>query len=244
MLIYNASRHGGTNPIFNEALAAGSGLSIAEDGAPYAGGGWAGFGSPHTWGSLRHARKNGDAWIYGDHGYFHRGTYYRITRNAFQHDGCGEARREPGVTIAPWRKRGAHVLVCPPDDKIAALMGFDHHAWRHDVLARLAENTDRMVIVRPRAHEQVRPLEADLADAWALVTWGSNAAVEAVLVGVPVFCTGDCSASIMGRSDPINIEYPLYPDDRYEWAATLAANQWTLDEIASGMAWSALRDGH
>ncbi|MEQ8504625.1 MAG: hypothetical protein RIB80_04815 [Rhodospirillales bacterium] len=73
-----------------------------------------------------------------------------------------------------------------------------------------------------------------------MVTWTSNAAVDALLAGVPVFCTGDCAASVMGRSDPINIEYPYYPDNRYEWAATLAANQWTLDEIASGMMWAAL----
>lgn len=45
-----------------------------------------------------------------------------------------------------------------------------------------------------------------------MVTWTSNAAVDALLAGVPVFCTGDCAASVMGRSDPINIEYPYYPD--------------------------------
>lgn len=239
MLIYSASRHGGTNPLFNAAFAVGSGLPIVDDGV-YRGGWWIGFGSPHTWDSLTAARKAGEDWFYGDHGYFHRGTYYRITRNGFQHDGCGNRRRDPGVVIEPWRTGGAHVLVCPPDDKIAALMGFDHHAWLRDVLERLGNNTDRMVIVRPRNHEQMRPLAADLADAWALITWASNAAVEAVIAGVPVFCTGDCAASVMGRSDPINIEYPHRPDDRYEWAAALAANQWTLDEIRSGIAWKEL----
>lgn len=240
MYIYSAPQHGGANPLFNEAFAAGSGLPIVTDGE-YRGGGWAAFGSPHTWESLRAARRTGDRWIYGDRGYFHRGTFYRVTANAFQHDGCGERMRDPGVTIEPWRTGGRHVLVCPPDDAIAALMGFDADAWLCDVMRRLEANTDRPIKVRPRDHEQIRPLQDDLRDAWALVTWASNAAVEALLAGVPVFCTGDCAASVMGRSDPIGIEYPSYPDDRYEWAATLAANQWTLDEIRRGEAWKVLR---
>lgn len=244
MLVYNVPQHGGTNPKFNEAFAKGSGLTLTES-TEYQGGGWAGFGSLHNWQSLTDARKAGHDWIYGDHGYFGRGEYFRITKNAFQHSGTGATsdRDWQIPPMQPWCINGSYVLVCPPDDKIANLMGFDEKAWLRDVLTRLRNNTDRTIKVRTRDKEQEYPLEQDLAGAWALVTWGSNAAVEAVLYGVPVFCTGDCAASVMGRLDPINIEYPYYPDNRYEWAATLAANQWTLDEIASGMAWGELHCG-
>lgn len=238
--VYRDPHDGGTNPKFADAFARGCGAPVIDD-AVYRGGSWAGFGSPVTWSSLTDARFDGADWYYGDHGYFHRGTHYRITRNAYQHDGRGDQGRDPGVTIEPWRKDGGFVLVCPPDDKIARLMGFDEVAWLDDVLLRITWNTDRQVKVRPRNTADT-PLAADLANAWALVTWASNAAVEAVLAGVPVFCTGDCAASVMGRSDPIGIEYPVYPDDRHEWASALAANQWTLDEISSGIAWRTLSE--
>lgn len=238
-MIYSVPEHGGTNPKFAAAFAKGSGLPITES-RDWLGGLWAGFGSPHNWESLRSARKAGADWVYGDHGYFGRGEYFRVTRGAFQWlDGWSHLqRREPGVAVQPWRTNGRHVLVCPPDDLITRLVGFDENVWLDDVLTRLRNNTDRPIKVRRR--DAVTTLDGDLQDAWTLVTWTSNAAVDALLAGVPVFCTGDCAASVMGRSDPINIEYPYYPDNRYEWAATLAANQWTLDEIASGMAWEVL----
>lgn len=236
-MIYSVPEHGGTNPKFAAAFAKGSGLPITES-REWLGGPWYGFGSPHNWESLRSARKAGAEWIYGDHAYFGRGEYFRVTRNAFQWVGKCVRRTPPNVTIADWRCSGRHVLVCPPDDLITRLVGFDENVWLDDVLTRLRNNTDRPIKIRQR--DAVTTLDGDLQDAHALVTWTSNAAVDALLAGVPVFCTGDCAASVMGRSDPINIEYPYYPDNRYEWAATLAANQWTLDEIASGMMWEAL----
>jgi hypothetical protein len=61
--------------------------------------------------------------------------------------------------------------------------------------------------------------------------------VDALLAGVPVFCTAPCAAQTMGHTDPALIETPLYPDDRERWARVLAANQWTLDEMRDGACW-------
>lgn len=234
-MIYFVPEHGGTNPKFAEAFAKGSGLEITES-REWVGGEWIGFGSPHNWESLRQARKAGVPWIYGDHGYFGRGEYYRVTRNAFQCDGVsGHGVGSAAIPeIAPWR-RGNHVLVCPPHENIAVLMGFSVHDWLTDVAFRLTHNTDRTVKVRDRFAD--KPLAADLKDCHAVVTWTSNVAVDALIAGVPVFCTGECASSPMGRTDPINIEYPRYPDDRRAWLCVLACNQWTLDEIAEGKVW-------
>jgi hypothetical protein len=79
-----------------------------------------------------------------------------------------------------------------------------------------------------------------LRDCWALVTWSSAAANEALLAGVPVFTAGTCAASSMGMADLTRIETPVYPDGRSGWAAALAGRQWTLDEMRLGMAWHAL----
>jgi hypothetical protein len=86
-----------------------------------------------------------------------------------------------------------------------------------------------------------KPLSADLVGAWALVTHSSNAAVEALLEGVPVFCTAPCAAYRMGRPDVAAIEAPALPDDREQWAWNLARAQWTLAEMKSGECWRDLQ---
>lgn len=197
--------------------------------------------------TLKQAQREQRQWVYGDRGYLRAsyGTdfsgYFRLTRNAYQLDGLSMVRSQKrwenlSLTMAPW-KRGSHVLVCPPGDVFtAAVGGFTAAQWLRDTLAKLAQHTDRKVVIRHKPPQPGvgRPLSTDLQDCHALVTYMSNTAVEAVLAGVPVFCTGRSAARAVGRTDLKDIESPVYPD-RQIWAATLAANQWTLDEIRRGI---------
>ena len=74
--------------------------------------------------TLRRAQREGRRWFYGDNGYFRTersnpgAGYFRVTRNAMQHDGAGEASperwRKLKLNIAPWRTKGSHIVVCPP----------------------------------------------------------------------------------------------------------------------------------
>lgn len=224
-----------TSPQFCAAFARGSGGRIVQEYQP---GPWAGFGSPKIWGSLTQAMKDGHNFYYGDHGYFGRGKFYRVTRNRFQHDGAGEPNLKRLAPFyehaAPWKKNGAHIVVCPQSDNHHERFG--ELGWLQRVLATLGEFTDRKIIIRTK--KQSRPLWADLQNAWCVVTHTSNAAVESIMAGIPAICTGDCAASRLSLSDPANVEKPYYPDvDRLAWAGVLAANQWTLDEIAMGKCW-------
>lgn len=205
------------------------------------------FGSPQLWsGILQEAIAESRTYYYGDHAYFGRMEYYRVTKNALQHSGHGSAGSDRfaahGIPIRSWRSRGDHILVCPPDASFARLMGFPADHWVRHVVETLKEYTRRPIRVRIRrgAEFSSHTLAQDLEGAHALVTYTSNAAVEAVLVGVPVFCLGACAGRTMGLSDLSRIETPIYPDWREQWAANLAANQWTLPEIASGECWDAL----
>lgn len=233
--------HNGTSPKFGRAFAAGCGGMLYFDSLIRTGP-VAMFGSPALWSVLQEAQTSGHDWFYGDHAYFGRFQFYRVTRNAWQHDGSGDAGPERfrlfGIEITPWQRDGRHVLVCPPDGPFAKLMGFDADAWLADVLAQLGMHTERPVTVRRR--DASTPLAEALRDCWALVTYMSNAAVEAVLAGVPVFCLGPCAARTMGLSDLSLIESPIRPDGREQWAWNLASNQWTLSEIASGECWRAI----
>lgn len=227
-----------TAPQFAHAFAAGCGGIVFDD---YNGGPWAGFGSPQTWEGLQDARRARQAFYYGDHAYFARGIYYRITKNAYQHSGVGDSdgRRLDVLGIAPkkWKKNGSSIIVCPQSDAYHARMGQPN--WLEETLAKLAANSDRPIKVR-RKRGAHRTLAQDLENAWCVVVHTSNAAVEAVLAGVPAICTGDCAGSRMSLTDPGSVEYPIYPSGRLRWAGVLADNQWTLAEIASGMAWKQL----
>lgn len=234
-----------TSPRWCKAFAAGCGGELVTD-RELRPGPVAMFGSPKLWPLLEQARAEGRMWYYGDHGYFGRGRYYRVTKNALQYiRGPSwldfERLEELGVDIAPSRKAGDHVLVCPPDEVFANLNGFDAATWRTNVLAALREITKREIRVRERTCGEGRgaPLAEDLDGAWALVTYTSNAAVEALCAGVPVICTAPSAAWDLASRRLEDVESPRVwgVRRRRDWAARLAANQWTLAEIRNGTCW-------
>jgi hypothetical protein len=233
------------------ALAEGSGLPLLKVVGLQPGG-------MITYGALRgleklldQARAERRDWAYLDNGYFRPSNhaageyngYYRMTRNAYQHDGSGNASlarwQKLNKHFAQWRKGGAEIIVCPPSRLYASLRGFNDVTWLADTLAVLRRHTKRTIVVRDK---KISGGGASLWDALrhahALVTYNSNAAVEAICAGVPVFCTDPGAAAYrMGESDLTRIDSPRYPDDREQWAANLAANQWTLAEMRNGTAW-------
>jgi len=205
------------------------------------------FGSQAKKSVLRKTQAIGQTWFYGDHAYWRRFKYFRCTRNAYQHDGSGNASSHRfgrlGVKIIPWTFHGRHIVVCPPDERHAQFMDFDHKQWLTNTLTSLKKYTDRPIKIRDRkqAYNRYNTLALDLNNAWAVVTHTSNVAVDAVIAGVPVFCTGQCAASAMGLSDLSRIEYPVRPE-REQWAFNLADNQWTINEMERGLLWSAIGD--
>lgn len=202
------------------------------------------FGSPQRWRLLAQARAEGRTWWYGDHAYFGRREYFRITRNAWQHDcrGRGDLARLEllGVRERGWRKTGRNVLLCPNSPQFFALHGMDCEQWIRETSQQLAAHTDREI--RVRFKNSARVLEDELRDAWAVVVFTSVCGVHAALQGVPSFATADCASRAFGSGDLSLIETPPRPDNRYEMASVLAANQWTLHEMARGQAWRELND--
>lgn len=223
-----------------EAFAAGCG-GKTEMTTEYRRGPWAGYGAPSLWPSLVKAIKDEQNFYYGDHAYFGRGVFFRVTKNAFQHSGCGlpdyDRLRPFHEKPKPWNKGGRHILLCTQTPDYYKRFGIPD--WVAETKRRLKLYTDRPIIVREKGTE--RPLMMDLQSAHCVVCCTSNVAVEALMEGVPVIVTGDCAASSMARSDPAMVEKPFYPDNRMEWAGVLAANQWTLAEIAAGDCWRKIK---
>lgn len=169
------------------------------------------------------------------------------------HDGCGYYRltyrglspvlldepdaSRPVPTLAPWRRNGRHVLIAYPGEYHGLAHGLDLTRWRANIGHKVAKWTRRPV--RHRDKGAGRSLAEDLYDCWALVTHSSNAAVDAVIAGVPVFVDSGSAAAPVGNVDLMQIECPATPD-RTRWLQSLSCQHFTLDEMRDGTAWRLL----
>lgn len=163
-----------------------------------------------------------------------------------QHNGAGrwssrsDTRRfhDLGVPVAPWRERGAHILVTAQRG-IGSRSMASPPGWAEDVARRLAQRTDREIRIRQHPQDRKNParttLEEDLEGAHCVVTWGSAAGVRAIIAGVPTFfCAPRWILEGAARKGIDDIEDP-WMGDRTPHLERMAWAQWTLDEISRGV---------
>ena len=84
------------------------------------------------------------------------------------------------------------------------------------------------------------PLPDALETAHALVTHSSNVAIEAAVMGTPVFVSPSSAAAPVGLTDLSRIEAPVRPE-RWAWLAHLAYSQFSYQEMQSGAVWDLLK---
>jgi hypothetical protein len=192
-------------------------------------------------------RARGRQWIYWDRGYARRvfatwlpkgenGGYYRWHLGSFQ---CQSIRDVPQARwdalqtpVAPWARAGSHIVIAAPTATYSRFHGTQN--WVAETIDALARVTDRQLVIRDK--ESKRPLQADLKGAHCLVSHGSIAAVEAAVMGCPVFVSADSAAALVGLTDLNKIESPIYPD-RQSWLNTLAFSQFNETELVDGTLW-------
>lgn len=151
-----------------------------------------------------------------------------------------------GVVLEP-RRIGDSILLCGQVPWDASVDFSDHQRWLA-ATARVLLDEGWRVIFRPHPLAKLpnlpgciysvgRALAADLEDAYALVSFNSNSAVEAVIAGVPVFAFDEGSMvwSIANRSLDA-LSSPAFPD-RKQWLSDICYAQWTPAEMRSGEAW-------
>lgn len=145
---------------------------------------------------------------------------------------CGDDRWDAlGVDLKPWRE-GKEVVILGQrgigEPGIAAPRG-----WAEDL----------KIPGRIRLHPGTGPcipLEKDLANASCVVTWNSGAALQALLMGVPVFYGfKKWIGAEAGRPLSEFKEGPLY-GSRLSMFRRLIWAQWRISEIKSGLAFKTL----
>ena len=205
---------------------------------------------------VKWAWRNYKCWIYLDNGYINSGHYdgyYSVTWNAFQHTGEGYYERgEERLKklnlkweMESMKKGGEHILVLPPTWIFGSLVGVDYQKWTLDTVAKLQKHTERPIKIRHKPGSRLptgqipkdgKTLVQDLEGCHAVVTYNTKAAIECHMRGYPVFSSTNGCVNAVGLDSLDCIEAPLYPSDeeRVAWLQSLAANQYTLDEMRSG----------
>jgi hypothetical protein len=203
---------------------------------------------------------DGTPWIYWDRGYLRRvfatwlpngaqlgvpGGYYRWQYNSFQMtrilDVPGDRWRALKLddSVKPWQRGGDKIVIADTLPDYWDLRGLPRD-WSYGVADWLRKITTRPIEVRDK--ESKLPLGEQLVGAHALVTHGSIAAVEAAIMGYPVFVDPSAAAAIVGCTNFEAIETPVYPD-RERWLWSLSYSQFNEKELCNGTLWRLIDAG-
>jgi hypothetical protein len=213
---------------------------------------------------MKECWKDGRDFYYVDTGYFGNERtssnpngwkyWHRIVKNNLQHDQIisrsADRWEKFNRKLIPWKKDGRKILIAKPDEKPCKFYDVDLEQWTRSTVETIKQYTDRPIEIRDRASKRLdRTVNNTLKqalddDVFALVTFNSNAATEAVMYGIPAFTLAPCNAANPVSSCSLDqIEKPYYPemDKLYEWACHLAYGQFHVDEFVSGAALNILQ---
>lgn len=186
--------------------------------------------------------------------------WHRIVKNNIQHIGKVELRPRdrwerlqkefPKLKWPGWKKNGRKILIVTPSEKPCKFYGIDLDEWLNDTINTIKKYTDRPVEIRQKAkirmdrsvkHTIYDHLDQDI---FALVTYNSIAATEAVAYGIPSFTLAPNAASSVCLTDLSKIETPFYPDEEQvrQWCCYLSYGQFNNEELANGDAWRIFRE--
>lgn len=149
--------------------------------------------------------------------WYHIGTNWHNTAGRFPVGGP-ERWDSLGVTLAPWRD-GGETVILPQRGIGSGLVKMPPSFPRQAV-----KNHRGRIRPHPGKGGSGVPLEQDLADCGRVVTWGSGAAIKALMMGIPVT---SYMPDWIGEQDNTDA-------GRLEMFQRLAWAQWRHSEIAAG----------
>ena len=168
-------------------------------------------------------------------------------------------------TLQPWKDTGNKIIILGQhhtSEQWAGMPSMDK--WFENQIQEIRKHTDRAIEIRPHPRNPIglnikkysnvnvkypimdkatiddTDFKKTLDDAWAVVNYSSNPAMEAVINGVPVFVSEDSLCHEVGNTCFEDINNPTKPD-RQNWAYKLSYTEWFADEIAEGKPWRRIK---
>lgn len=212
---------------------------------------------------IKFAQKHGNGFYFIETGYFGnyscegnpnaRKFWHRIVKNSMQHEVIYDVpsdrwdamcKYDTRLKWKGWKKDGSKILLVAPAHKPCKFYGINEHDWIKNTVEELKKYTDREIIIREKGSRNERTstnviYDAFDKDVYAVVTYNSIAAAEAVAYGIPAFALAPNCAKPVALDDISKIETPYYPDPDFihKWASSLAYGQYTIEELLTGKAW-------
>ena len=207
--------------------------------------------------------KTGRDYYYIDTGYLgnrqKRKLYHRVVLNGMQHSNFKEVpddrwkrlefdSKTMHIGFPGWKRDGGPILLGTPSGKPCKFYGIDRNKWVEETVAKIKENTDRPIIIRDKGLRRDRIGDGSLYNQldndniFAVVTYNSIAATEAVGYGVPAFTLAPNAADMLCEKDLTKIDTPRYEDDYTvrKWQHWLAYCQFRVEEMSDGTALNTL----
>lgn len=202
-------------------------------------------------------------YLYIDTGYIgnmqKRKDWHRVVSSGMQHSEINWtlpndrfekiAETKPYLRFPGWKKHGESILVVTPSEKPCKFYGINRDKFVEETLATLKKYTDRPIIIRDKTVRRERVgggsiyHQLDENKVFAVVTYNSIAATEAIGYGVPCFTLAPNAADYFCEKDLSKIESPLYrePMRVEKWQHWLAYCQYLPREMKDGTALKLIR---
>lgn len=193
-----------------------------------------------------------------------KGVFWRVSIDSFQPHAyfrlppkANDRLYKMGVTVQTERSVGTRIIFAGSSQEFCDWHGLgDTSEYARSVMCAIRDRIDLPVYYRPKpSWKQAQPIDGfsfsapkthfvdEMANAYALVTYGSNACFEALMCGVPAIVLGDGIARSLSSSSLdsiVSLKLPTY-EERYQLACDVSYCQWTIEEIACGRMWRHVR---
>lgn len=211
---------------------------------------------------INYVKEKGQDYYFIETGYFGnyscegnpnaRKMWHRIVKNNMQHDAVMDVPDdrlqilEKYDTRLKWKgwKKGSKILLVAPSEGPCKYYGVDKDQWMADTISTIKQHTDREIVVREKGSRTERTSVDTIYDAFdkdifAVVTYNSIAAAEAVSYGIPAFALAPTVADPVTLKDLSKIETPYYPEEDFirKWLSSVAYGQFNMTEMLLGTAW-------
>lgn len=146
----------------------------------------------------------------------------------------------------PWRNGGDTILVIEPGEFAAGIFHINVEQWKKDVESELRKYTDKKIVFREKVNKKKRPpliKELQKENYYCVVSINSNAATEAVWMGVPIITLDKHITNSISRNKLSDINN-LYRGSVAKWLCLLSYSQFTYEELLNGTAVEIVKKYH
>jgi|TARA_B100001094_G_C18083879_1_gene746702 hypothetical protein len=204
--------------------------------------------------------ETGRPFYYIDNGYMgnlmKKKHFYRVVKNNIQHTKyktiAGDRFQEL-LNISPYMKyfgrkdrskQNGPILLVTPSEKPCAFYNITKAEWLKDTIAELRKHTNRKIIIREKGLRPDRIKDNSVAhqcfneNVYAVVTYQSMAALEAMHYGIPAFVMAPCCVTPLANTELSKIEDAFYPEKEQmmDLLHYLAYCQFTPEEMSTSKA--------